>query len=76
MFDFLGLETRRPEIALDGHRNKSLGYSAVIRPEHEQKLNEVLAALPDRYLEIFQREPYNLFPWRGLLARTPAVTRA
>lgn len=63
MFDFMGLPTRRPEIVLAGGRNASLGYAAAVRPDNEREFAEILAQLPDHYLEIFHREPYTPFEW-------------
>jgi hypothetical protein len=66
MFEFFGLQTRRPEILLGGRRNASLGHSTVIRSGDEREFEQVLSALPDRYLEIFRHEPYTRFSWSGL----------
>lgn len=67
MFDFLGLKTRRPEIILAGRRNTSLGYSTSVNRDDEEVFAQILAALPARYLEIFQREPYTRFRWNSIL---------
>ncbi len=63
MFDFFGLATRQPHIVLRGRRNKSLGHRTVIEPADEREFEEVLEALPSRYLEIFRHEPYTQFGW-------------
>jgi hypothetical protein len=70
MFDFFGLSPCREEIVLAGRRNASLGHATVIRPDDEREFDEVASALPDRYLEIFQREPYAGLSWSGPLRRT------
>lgn len=58
LFDFLGLETRHPEIILGGNRNASMGYSAAIDPKEEKEFQEVMTRIPASYLEIFHHEPY------------------
>lgn len=76
MFDFFGLEMRQPQLAMAGRRNASIGYSTVVQPEDEATFRRVLAALPDRYLEIFRHEPYTRFPWIARLRNAhpaPAV---
>lgn len=63
LFDFLELETVRPRILLGGRRNESLGHVTLVRPEDKHEFEQVLAQLPDRYLEIFRHEPYTRFGW-------------
>ena len=63
LFDFLQLKTRQPRIVLGGRRNQSLGHTTIIHPEDQREFEEVLAALPDHYLEIFRHEPYTRFAW-------------
>ncbi len=66
MFDFLGLETKQPEILFGGRKNKSIGYS-VRNARHEDELKLVLERLPERYLKIFRDKPYCDFNWSALL---------
>jgi hypothetical protein len=63
MFDFLGLATRQPGVLMGRPRNKSLGPKTAVSPEDERQSEAVLAQLPARYLEIFQREPYSRYHW-------------
>jgi hypothetical protein len=63
LFDFLGLQPRRPEISMGGRRNASLGYSTVVGAQDEREFESVLTALPERCLEIFHSEPYIHFDW-------------
>jgi hypothetical protein len=65
MFDFFNLQTRHAEIILGGRRNMSLGYATVIDPNDQREFEGVLARLPARYLDIFQREPYTRFDWNS-----------
>jgi hypothetical protein len=62
MFDFLGVETKQPQIIFGGRKNKSLGYFASEIP-HEEELQYVLGHMPERYLKIFEDKPYRDFAW-------------
>ena len=63
MFDFFGLLTAGPVIALQGRKNRSLGYRRAVTPENESESAEILSQLPAHYLEIFEREPYSNCGW-------------
>ena len=71
LFDFLGLQRKHSEILTGGRRNASHGYSNVLQPADEQEAEEVLSAMPDRYLEIFRRKPYTHFDWSSRLQGCP-----
>lgn len=73
MFDFFGLETVQPRIVLGGRKNTSLGHSTVIRRDDEREFAEVLERLPDRYLQIFRREPYVRFGWSSRFRNSAMV---
>lgn len=62
MFDFLKVETIRPEIVFGGRKNKSIGY--FMAPAFKDaEFQFVLERLPDRYLQIFRKKPYCEFHW-------------
>jgi len=63
MFDFFGLPTFHIEVVLGGRKNKSLGMTNFITEADEREAEEVLEHLPERYLEIFGREPYRNQKW-------------
>jgi hypothetical protein len=74
MIDFFGLQRRHSQIVPGGRRNASLGYSTKIDAKDDQEFHEVLAALPEKHLEIFRHEPYAQMAWtsRFLPARNPS----
>jgi len=63
MFDFLGLETVRPDLVLAGRKNRSFGYSGRTRAEEAEEWATIKARMPSRYLQIFEREPYVNYDW-------------
>jgi len=67
MFDFFGLQRRGLRLRRGGRRNRNLGHTTVTEREDERQCAEVLEALPSRYLEIFQHEPYTPFWWNTWL---------
>ncbi len=67
MFQFFGLQPRHDKVVPARRKNRSLGYARGVNPEEESQAAEVLSRLPAGYLEIFQRAPYNQFPWSGRL---------
>lgn len=71
MFDFLEVPTRHREIAFGGRKNKSIGYSASA-DQYEAQFREVLAQLPEPYLEIFKHPPYRDLSWSVLFDQMPA----
>jgi hypothetical protein len=75
LFDFLEIETKQPKIIFGGRKNKSIGYSAAVAGQNEREFEFVLRRLPERYLEIFQCEPYRDFHWSGRL-KMPRVRAA
>lgn len=66
LLDFFGLAQRRAEISLAGSRNLN-PRPTVVDDEDRRQFAEVVAALPAKYLAIFQREPYVRFPWANVL---------
>jgi hypothetical protein len=66
LLDFYGLAQRQPEITLAGSRNLN-PRPTVVGDEDRRQFAEVVAALPPKYLGIFQREPYTRFRWASLL---------
>lgn len=72
MFDFLGIETRQPQIIFGGRKNKSIGYLPA-SAANENDLQFVLEHLPERYLRIFQNRPYCDFSWSAPLRRQPGM---
>jgi hypothetical protein len=60
--DFVG-GRRAGEVALPGVHNRTPGYETVLGAGELSQCREVVAALPWRYLEIFEREPYARQPW-------------
>jgi hypothetical protein len=62
MFHFLDLPMRSGQIELSGRRNRNWRATG-IEEEDRRQFAEVVATLPRKYLEIFQREPYSQLPW-------------
>lgn len=62
MFDFLGLNLRRPTIDLGGRHNRN-PRPTVITERERAEFAQVVSGLPVSYLEIFHREPYASMPW-------------
>ncbi|HWI57369.1 MAG TPA: hypothetical protein VNZ22_09095 [Bacillota bacterium] len=71
LFDFFGLARKYPGLVLSGRKNRSLGYSRTLDPELEREYEAVVAQLPARHLDIFQREPYAHYPWSARLRQRP-----
>ena len=72
MFDFLQIETKRPQIIFGGRKNKSIGYLPA-PAGNEDDLQYILEYLPERYLRIFQSKPYCDFSWGTGLRRHPKI---
>lgn len=70
MLEFFGLPLKNERILLSGRRNQSIGYKVTDSSEEEDQFNEVISQMPDRYLEIFRREPYSNFGWANRLRRS------
>ncbi len=75
MFDFLGVETKQPQIIFGGRKNKSIGY-ALSSTNYESEFQQVLERLPARWLQIFKSKPYSDFSWSTLFERGPLVEKA
>ena len=69
MFRFLTLATKSEHIEIAGSHNQTPGARTVITDEDREQFAEVVAALPESYLDIFQREPYSAFEWSALLRK-------
>jgi hypothetical protein len=75
MFDFFGLRTKRPEIAVRGPRNRTPGRraaedSAASSERLQEQLRGVVDRLPSEYLACFGSAPYVDLPWRSLLDKS------
>lgn len=71
MFRFFNIATRRPEIVIGGRKNKSIGYNRNSAADYEREFQLVLERLPERYLEIFHREPYVNCDWNRRIVGRP-----
>jgi hypothetical protein len=71
MLDFLGLARRSRKITLAGSRNLN-PRPTVVSAEDRRQFAEVVARLPPKYLEIFERPPYVEWPWAELLISHPS----
>lgn len=69
MLEFFDLPLTNECIVLSGRRNQSIGYKAVDSAEEQEQFDQVLSRMPERYLEIFRREPYSNFGWSSRLRR-------
>ncbi len=72
MFDFFELPLARDRVLVGGRRNRSIGHRTSVTAEDEDQFEEILNQLPERYLEIFRREPYRDFPWSACFAEASA----
>ena len=68
MFDFFGLKMKRKEVVTCKRKNIGAIPTVVSRKE-EELLKELVPKIPDRYLEIFKKEPYVSFEWSKLLRK-------
>lgn len=75
MFDFLGVQTKQPQILFGGRKNKSWGYSIMPSSWNENEFQFILERLPERYLEIFRRQPYCDLEWISLFKKPRAGFR-
>jgi len=66
ILDFVGVR-RAGEVSLPGVRHRTPGYETILGDDELRQCRDVVAALPARYLEIFQREPYAGQAWAALL---------
>jgi hypothetical protein len=65
LFSFLEVPTKQAEIVFGGRKNKSIGYfMAPALKDNETQF--VLERLPERYLQIFGKKPYNDLHWASL----------
>lgn len=75
MFEFFELPFAREHIVLGGRRNRIIHHRTVVTAEDEKQCDEILEQLPERYLEIFRREPYTDFPWSARFGGRPVALR-
>lgn len=59
----LGLELSGTEIQIEGKQNRTPGAKTEITSQEEDEFREVVARMPDEFLEIFQHEPYAQHEW-------------
>lgn len=69
MFDFFGMPLKHSEVVLEGIRNLTPGKPRADEAQFRDEAREVIERLPDEYLEIFQRPPYDEFSWTELLEK-------
>ena len=62
LLEFLKLRPRSGTIVLAGRRNTNW-RPTIITDDDRRQFDEVVRAMPPRYLEIFHREPYSSLPW-------------
>ena len=71
LFDFLEVKLKRKNIYIKGRKNKTPGAKkTVVTEEDKAQFREVVNNLPDKYLEIFKREPYKKLSWVKFLQKT------
>jgi hypothetical protein len=58
MFRKFEIETRRPEILIKGRKNRTPGVVTRVGDAEQGQVEEVLRAIPKKYLDIFMHEPY------------------
>lgn len=68
ILEFVGVD-RNADVSLPGQRHRTPGRPTIIGEGELRQCRDVVAALPARYLEIFQREPYSGQSWATLLDR-------
>jgi hypothetical protein len=61
---FLELEPRTETPVLTGLRNRTPGRPTAVGRAEAEECRAVIERLPERYLRIFDAEPYTAFPWR------------
>ncbi|MEM8945930.1 MAG: hypothetical protein AAGD11_12200 [Planctomycetota bacterium] len=65
----LGLELAGSEIHIEGKQNRTPGKKTTITNLEEDEFRQVVAQLPDEYLEIFKRAPYVGQDWSEWLLK-------
>ena len=68
MYNFFGLKTKRDDILIKGKQNK-IRIPTVVSDKDKEEFQKVINALPDKYLKIFQKEPYTRFEWTDSLKK-------
>ncbi|HEY3761552.1 MAG TPA: hypothetical protein VGN23_07380 [Verrucomicrobiae bacterium] len=63
MFGFFNVTLKHADVQFGGRKNKSIGYSAAMAEQYEKEFEQVLRLVPERYLQIFRREPYASHEW-------------
>ncbi|MDH7506685.1 MAG: hypothetical protein QHH15_02710 [Candidatus Thermoplasmatota archaeon] len=66
MFKFFNLELKNQKIIMKGNKNKNV-KPTIITDEDKKQFEEIIDRLPDKYLKIFQKEPYIKYEWASLL---------
>jgi hypothetical protein len=67
LFRFLDVPVRGPQVKIAGVENKNPRMKTVVSSEEERQFQDVIAALPESYLQIFRRAPYASFEWAARL---------
>jgi hypothetical protein len=68
VLDFVGVTGAR-EVSPPGVKHRTPGCPTIVGDDELHQCRDVVAALPSRYLEIFQREPYAGQAWAALLSK-------
>lgn len=61
--ELLGLSLATGELRITGKQNRTPGKKTTITAQEEKQFREVVASVPQKYLEIFTRDPYAGQPW-------------
>lgn len=69
MIDRLGLELAGNEVRITGKRNRTPGKQTNVTHQEEVEFRKVIARLPEEYLAIFRRPPYDAFEWVSWLQK-------
>ena len=68
LFEFLGIHSRHEPPAIRGFQNRTPGVRTETSAADQREFEELLAAVPDEYLCIFQSPPYTRFEWAAQIA--------
>ncbi|MDA3849732.1 MAG: hypothetical protein PF447_00505, partial [Spirochaetaceae bacterium] len=65
MMDFFHLEQRKKNLDFRGKRNRN-HCSTLLNDSHRVQFDQLIAAVPKSFLEIFTKPPYSDCPWADL----------
>lgn len=74
LFDRFSLPAAGREIVIEGHQNRTPGTRTIIDHREEAEFREVVERLPEDWLRIFHRAPYDQWPWAERLAIPAAMS--